>query len=93
MSISFSTSSAFAAIPADLLATAVGGASTTLPNGEPNAVLVGGPAPISFPAPAARPVRTQDEAMARFNDTQRLRQLADRAKDLADIRASGFMDL
>jgi hypothetical protein len=54
MSIKNSTSAShgtLASIPADLLHTAMGGAGPALlPNGEPNALLVGGQAPVSFPS-------------------------------------------
>jgi hypothetical protein len=90
MSISFSATSTLASIPADRLDTAVGGANTTLPNGEPNGVLIGGPAPVQFPTPA--PI-TQDAAMARFNDTQRMKQWVEQSNILVDLDKAGWFKL
>ena len=94
MSIANRTSAshpALASIPADLLHTATGGASPVLlPNGEPNGVLVGGPAPVSPPQPL--PV-SQGEVFARENAQAELQQWANNTQFLVDAKKAGWFDL
>lgn len=97
MSITNSTSvshQALASIPADYLHTATGGASSALlPNGEPNALLVGGPAPVTFPGPSTPATTFQDGAFAREYAQLELDQWVRNADMRATLQKAGWFDL
>jgi len=81
---------ALTTIPADLLGGATGGASSaTLPNGEPNSLLIGGPAPVSPPTFTNR----QDAPFAREYAEAAMRDWVKNANILVDLQKSGWLDL
>src|SRR5258705_10460326 len=78
------------AISADLLHAVTGGANATLPNGEPNALLTGGPAPV---VPPQLPPIDQTDAMARWNAEQRVREWPKNAQMWLNIINSRWLDI